>query len=316
MKLIYNHRKLALFCGGAILGFLIFLLIFDYHTLNPINDFFCTTGYIENDSAQHYAGWMLYRNSDWTFPIGVTERIAYPFGNSVIYTDSIPLFAIFFKILSPILPTTFQYFGIYVALCFMLMGGFSALLIDLFSKNFVFSLIGSLLFSLSPIMIERAFRHTALTSHYLIIAALYYYFVSYKNKCIRSFIPLAIINALSITIHPYFLPFTYAISLAFCIEWALSAREYRKSALSLLGSIVATLFIGFVIGMFHVSGGAEAYGFGVFSLNPINFVNPQSVGFSEWSQILSPQSIANIYQIEGFNYLGFGVIVAFVAVYL
>ena len=38
-----------------------------------------------------------YRNSDWHFPIGMIDSLVYPNQTSVIYTDSIPLFAIFFK---------------------------------------------------------------------------------------------------------------------------------------------------------------------------------------------------------------------------
>lgn len=46
---------------------------------------------------------------------------------SVLYTDSIPLFAIFFKALSPLLPETFQYFGLFGLMCYMLNGGFAGI---------------------------------------------------------------------------------------------------------------------------------------------------------------------------------------------
>ena len=100
---------------GGLIGFLVFLLIYGFAPLNPVNEQFVLTGYLEKDVAQHYAGWKLYRNSPWSFPLGVGEYIEAPYGNSVSYTDSIPLFAILFKALSPVLPHTFQSVGILVA---------------------------------------------------------------------------------------------------------------------------------------------------------------------------------------------------------
>ncbi len=65
------------------------------------------------DPSQHYLGWEFYRRSDWFFPLGLTDQLAYPLKTSVIYTDSIPLFAVFFKLFRHILPAQFQYFGIW-----------------------------------------------------------------------------------------------------------------------------------------------------------------------------------------------------------
>ena len=103
---------------GAVIGFAVFLVIYGLAPLNPTNENFVLTGYLEKDIAQHYAGWKLFRNSDWQFPLGVGQNIEYPYGSSVSYTDSIPLFAIFFKLISPVLPQTFQYFGLFVCLCY------------------------------------------------------------------------------------------------------------------------------------------------------------------------------------------------------
>ena len=81
--------------------------------------------------------------------------------------------------LSPVLPHTFQYFGIFVALCFILQGVFGALLVSLFTDCYFYCGLGAAFLSLAPVLVERAFRHCALTAQFLIIAALYYYF---KNK--------------------------------------------------------------------------------------------------------------------------------------
>lgn len=123
-----SNRKIVLFFAGGLLGVLAFLLIYGISPLDFTNDTFCRGGYVEKDIQQHYAGWLFYRQSDLRFPFCVTQNLNYPDGLSVAYTDSIPLFAAFFRLLSPILPDTFQYFGLFTLLCFFLQGAFGALL--------------------------------------------------------------------------------------------------------------------------------------------------------------------------------------------
>ena len=130
-----ENRNSILFISGALLGLIFFLAIYGISPVIFTEDSFIINGYIEKDISQHYSGWMLYRNSPWRFPVGLGENIAYPYGNVVSFTDSIPMFAIFFKLFRAILPETFQYFGLFVMLCFMLQGAFAALLCGLFNKK-------------------------------------------------------------------------------------------------------------------------------------------------------------------------------------
>ena len=89
-KLTRNGR---LFLGGALLGVLVFVLVFGVSTLDVTNDAFCRGGYIEKDIQQHYAGWLFYRQSSAGWPLCIARGINYPDGLSVAYTDSIPLVA-------------------------------------------------------------------------------------------------------------------------------------------------------------------------------------------------------------------------------
>ena len=83
----------------------------------------------------------MYRNGDWTFPIGLTDQLAYPYYTSVIFTDSIPIFAVFFKLLSPILPANFQYFGFWGILCFGLQGMLAAKILKKFLQEDILGLV-------------------------------------------------------------------------------------------------------------------------------------------------------------------------------
>ena len=65
------------------------------------------------DPAQHYLGWALYRDSPWTLPLGLNPNNGLEFSNAIVFSDSLPLFAILFKSLSHFLPHPFQYFDVW-----------------------------------------------------------------------------------------------------------------------------------------------------------------------------------------------------------
>ena len=105
-------------------GIIVFLCIYGFKPL-IVN----YTGWImgRGDLTQHYLGWCFFRSDPWTLPLGYTRSFGYPIGINITFTDSIPLFALFFKLLNPILPAEFQYFGMWELLCFILqalIGGF------------------------------------------------------------------------------------------------------------------------------------------------------------------------------------------------
>ena len=82
---------------GALLGALIFLLLYGVRVLDPTS-----VDWILNnpspDPAQHYLGWELFRRSPVHLPyIGANYNAIYPFRTSVLFTDSLPLAALLFK---------------------------------------------------------------------------------------------------------------------------------------------------------------------------------------------------------------------------
>ena len=93
---------------SAMIGMMVFIAVYGVAVLNPTYDDWLLG---KGDLTQHYLGWCFYRSSDWTFPIGLTNNLAYPSYTSIIFTDSIPVLAVFFKLFSFILPDTFQYLG-------------------------------------------------------------------------------------------------------------------------------------------------------------------------------------------------------------
>lgn len=295
------------FLLGALLGLAVFLLLYGFGPLNVTNDAFLRGGYVEQDIQQHYAGWLFYRQSPLGLPLCFTQRINWPAGLSVAFTDSIPLFAALFRLLSPLLPSTFQYFGIYTLLCFMLQGGFAALLAGLFTRRTLPALLGAVPFVVSPILLERAFRHTSLAAHFLILGALYYYLLGRRQNRF-AYKGLFALNCLAFALHPYFVPMTYALTFALLAEHAVRSRRPAKPLLYLAGNLAATLAVGWLFGLFQggSSSGGSGISYGHFCMNLNALWNPSSLGL-RWSLLLPVQNQV-LGNYDGFNYLGLGVL--------
>ena len=304
-----HSRRIQLFALGAALGIAAFLLVYGVAPLDVTKDTFCRGGYLEKDIQQHYAGWLFYRQSAKSFPLCVTTAINAPQGISIAYTDSIPLVAALCRPLANWLGGTFQYFGWFTLLCFALQGGFGALLCSLFAPGYLLPILGDFLFVTSPILYERAFRHTSLGAQWLVLAVLYFYFLL-RRKGRYASPALFILNVIAIGIHPYFLPMTYAVTLALLLEYAVHTRRWRGPLLYLTGDLICTVGLGWVLGLFYgtaTSGGQALYGY--FSMNLNALWNPVGVNGTQYSRLLPAQSQING-NYDAFAYLGLGILIA------
>lgn len=145
MKAEGRKEKIHIEIVTGILGMLVFVMIYGIKVCNPVYTAFISLG---GDIQQHYLGWCYYRNSGWHFPIGLMDGVIESELISIIYTDSIPLLAVPFKIISPLLPEQFQYFGLWGLLSAGLIGLwggedfkiiFSLLVCNLFIKPLFFA---------------------------------------------------------------------------------------------------------------------------------------------------------------------------------
>lgn len=307
-----------LFALGALFGALFFICIYGVRVLD-----FTNTGWLfygDNDLRQHYIAWCAFRSDSWSFPIGLIDSLSYPYSMSVIYTDSIPLFAVFFKLFTSVLPTTFQYFGLFGILSFMLMGGFSCVLLARFIDDDIICLIGSGFYISSFQVIHRMYYHTALAAQWIIILALILWVYDSQIKNRNKLILWGFMGFLCVSIHSYFLPMVGMVLAVLMIQQFLSG--YRKGATrsEIIGAVkiplsefMAFAVIGiimlYVLGGFY--GGTSAYGLGLgtFGSNLNTFVNPM------WFGRLMPQlPVFYDFQYEGFGYLGVGVLFLFFTV--
>ncbi len=283
---------------AALIGLVVFLLIYS-ELFNPTYDAWLLTG--GPDLVQHYVGWLMYRQSSWSFPVGLASAYAYPFGTPITYTDSIPLLAIIFKLLRSFLPLAWQYTGLWIMLCFVLQGCFAYLLLKTFIHGRLFSLFGSIFFVLSPTMLFRLGGHFALGGHWLILWGLWLLLRNHQRPAYYSWGALLI---LSVLVHPYLL-FMNIFLLIVDIAGLLFIQKsihFDKAILFLLGQGALVLSVAYILGIFSV-GQATANGYGDFSMNLNALINPLG-----WSRLVPDLPIVR-YQAEGFNYLGLGIII-------
>ena len=233
-----KRRWLAALLGAAA-GMVVFFLLYGTATLHPTYDAWILNGYDEWDIQQHYAGWVLFRNSHWAFPLGLADTIAAPDGTVISFTDSIPWVSIFFKALRGVLPSTFQWFGWYTLFCFAMQGAAGALLCARGQAKtgagaLVFSTLGGLLFVMLPTLWERAFRHTALASQWLFLLALYA-FLEYRQNLHSGTAKfpwaMPVLAFLAVGIHPYFLPLVMMCALLAAVELGRQKKAWGRAAL-------------------------------------------------------------------------------------
>lgn len=284
------------FLLGTILGVLFFIGFYGTKVLDPTYTAWLLSG---EDLNQHFLGWEFYRSEPWTVPLGMIHQLAYPFGISVTFMDSIPLLAIPFKLFNSILPEQFQYFGMWGLFCFGMQGGLAALLIRRYSSNILVTLLGSVLFIVSPMMIARMFSHTALAGHWIILLAILALFERRRIAKLWQFLVVwSGLFMLAGAVHPYFLPM---VALPFVITVILTHVSWLRTCITLIVPPVIGAVFFWLIGGLVVTGGA-AEGLGDYALNLDSLYNP--LGYSAFIDAMPIASVSG----ETLNYLGLGML--------
>ena len=144
---VKNNNIYIIHIPLLIISFLISLYLLGFDNLNFLNKNWLYLG----DLYQYQIGWEFFRNDSWKFPLGFNPNYGLELGNSIVFTDSIPLLAFIFKLFKNFLPENFQYFSLWIVLSIYLQLLFSYLIIFNLTKNFYFSIISMFFFILAPI---------------------------------------------------------------------------------------------------------------------------------------------------------------------
>jgi len=280
----------------VIMGFLLTISIYP-RIIDPHYDNWLLSG--DTDIVQPYTAWLLYKNSDWVFPFATIARYGFPVATTISFSDSIPLFAIPFKIIRNFLTHTFQYIGLWIVFCVMMQGVFGFLFVYKMNRRHSIAIVVACLFMLSPVMWFRLGGHFALGGQWILLWGLYLLFL-HKNFMWKQWI---VVLCISILIHPYFV----FMNIMICMIDMISVWRLKKMSTVFFGVYSGIYFfilliMSYILGLFSISS-VSASGFGEFSVNLNSFVNPQG-----WSLFLPSFALVNNFQMEGFAYMGLGIL--------
>ena len=266
------------------------------------------------DITTHYIGWVFFKNDIWRFPIGAIPNYGIHIPNSIVFSDSIPLLAIFFKAFKSFLPNNFQYFSFWIFICFFLQSLFGFLILFHYTKNKIYSLIGSIFFTLAPIFIFRLGMHLALAGQWIILSA--FYIETLKSQKTKNFY-WTVILSLSTFIHFYLTATLFVMFFIFIFEKMFKQKNYLYFLKQILLSIFFTTLVMFILGYFDLPVvQSMSLGYGISKLNLLGLFDPYPIdalgGIESWSNFLPDiPGMGNLGEFEGFNYLGIGGIFLF-----
>ena len=281
--------------GGALVGCIFFVWIAGGRVIDPSQ----YQWLMKLDWRINFLGWHLFRNDPWRIPPGLVEGYLAGEGTTIGFTDSVPLAALALKPFDGWLPTPFQYFGLWLLLCFVLQGMFGALITRVATRSSLTQAVGGGLFVVVPTLLIRV-GHPALTAHFVLLWALWLYLRSERNRPapVRSH---ALLGACVGLIHPYLA----AMTLGILVSLPLRDRSLRSAA-SFSIAVIATVAAWWIGGFVSVSNTTDlsAGGLGLYSMNVLSPITPRG-----WSTMLPEQPVAHEMQAyEGFQYLGIGTI--------
>lgn len=258
------------------------------------------------DAFLQYIAWEFFRIAPWEYPLGLNSTYGIEISSSIVYSDSIPLMALLFKLIGKLFNFPFQYFGIWIFICFALQSMFAYKLLDIISDNTFIKSIASIFFVVSPILLWRLhyyLGHPALLSHFLILGALILS-LDRKIKYIKIYWYTLLICAS--LIHAYILFMITILWIANILDRLKGKTDKPLNILlEILFTITSLLAVMFQAGYFLGTITPEAEGFGS---NGMNLLSPFDSGIQQyfpWSYKLTPLQLINK-NPEGFNFLGSG----------
>ena len=279
----------------AALGVAAFLIFLGPRVLLPQN----IAWLVEGDPAQHYLGWLFFRNSPWTFPLGLNPSLGLELSNGIAYSDSIPGLALLFKALSPALPEVFQYFGGWLFACFVLQAWFGWKLAGLVTQDRLARLLIAALFVSAPPLLQRTTHHLALSGHFLILAAIY--LVLRPDRRHQALFWGLLLVAAALT-NAYLLMMAGACWLADVAATVISRRRRWTTLVGEAIATVAAVSLALWQAGFFAESDKGAGGFGIYRFNLLSLIDAHG-----WSHVL-PNLPGGPGDYEGFNFLGAGIL--------
>jgi len=287
------------------------------------------------DIATEITALRYYVADQWHFPLFRTVGIAPPRGISITYMDALPLLAVFAKFLKHVFSVEWNYFGLWIGLCFVLQGLSAVFLLQALGvRGWLPAATVAALAVFTPAFLFRLF-HTALNGHFLILLALALYFLAIRRSAFDRVWPwFCSLAWVSLWVQAYFFVMILTIFIGTAVQTAVRHRRGWPLAAAAIGVCIGgSLLLMWVSGFFWERSGWDplAIGspkwFGIGSMNVLSPVIPQWSEFfpgiaKAFGAAKGPYAAVGVIdatggQYEGYNYLGAGILLlAAVALWL
>lgn len=225
--------------------------------------------FFDGEIVSEISSWLYFARDAWQMPLLFTPWLNYPEGLSIAFTNSIPLLAVLFKPFAGLLPTHFQYFGLWHALALVLQAlGAVFLLRSLGVRSIVAGTLAAGFSLLWPMLLMQ-FGRSALLAQGVILFALGCYFRGYYHRwtATRTVWTLVILCQVALLLQTYLLVMCYAVFLAFLLHEGMHYRQWGRQGAILGISLVTTGILAALFGYWGGPGAVAAYGDHALSLN-------------------------------------------------
>jgi hypothetical protein len=261
------------------------------------------------DLPTNLIGHVAFQRGGWSWPLLRAGDLAWPVGQSIAMTDSNPLMSLLGKMLAMLRGRPGNLLGLWLAACLVLQAVAAAYAVRGFGVgrgvNAVLAIGAAAVFALlAPEFLFRAI-HINLLGQFVLLAAL-----GLAVRWCRAGRPVPFgrvcgMLVLAVLIHPYLFLFCTMVLAAPVLQAVLARQAEAREGLRHLG-LAALVAAGlFVLLNGSVAGGGPGYG--LYSMDLLGPVWPQRSGlFGAGLPILDSTG----FQMEGFNYLGAGAILA------
>jgi hypothetical protein len=305
VQLSANAWRIAVPALSFLAGLAYAFVVIGPRVLNPFN-----LSWMEGDPEAAYLGWAFFRQeTHLTFPLGWSQAIGYPFGQSVAYFGSIPLIATVGWLSRNVIPENIQYFGIYFALCSALQFYFGYRISRrVCGDDAVAGILGGALFLIAPAFTWRASVHFSSTSQWIILAALDQWLRATGRPSAAQIASTAAICLIAASIDGYITLMVLLVSCATYVGPLLGqSRCLGRSCLGLGVALCSTLLGLWLFGFIRTADMSKYIGSGYedYSMNLLAPIDPQFYGAL---LLKEHRSIGWGQRMEGYNYLGLGIL--------
>jgi hypothetical protein len=312
-----SGKRIWLTCVLAgLAAVLLFMLMYGFAVINPHY-----TAWVldpDKDIYQAYLGWRAFRISEWRFPWGLYDCFSYPETNSIIFTDSIPGLALFFKLFRDYLPQDFQYFGMWTVFCYFMNAALAARILQKHTDSRAAAVIGAIFFSFVPSLLLRTTVHAALTGQWLVILALTSLFF-YRERYRRPLPALGfwlLMGILAASVHMYFVLICGIVLSGYCLCSIVDRKNIWNALRCFIAYIGSALLVIAALGGFSAGMGTERVtelGYGEYSFNLNSLWNARDKAPKGILSLLRKLPwVDEAKQAEGFSYLGLGILLMLV----